>query len=157
MQNHPGHQRRRHRPALALLAVVGALICLGMAWWQWDRYESASGTAQNLGYALQWPVFAGAMVWAYRRFVVLEADPEQAQAQATTRGGRTAIPEGVLPERPSAADLSVAAVSADEPDPQLAEYNRYLAELDAAKKRPAGPPDRRPDTPGTSPEKKDVS
>jgi DNA-binding transcriptional regulator of glucitol operon len=38
--------------------VFAALACLALGWWQWQRYESASSTGQNLGYALQWPLFA---------------------------------------------------------------------------------------------------
>ncbi|MFM9376518.1 transcriptional regulator [Gordonia sp. VNK21] len=137
MQNQPGHTTRRHRPAMLILAIVGALVCLGMAWWQWDRYESASGTFQNLGYALQWPVFAVAMVWAYRRFVVLESTPEPERVRTGAGSGPREIPAGVLPDRPAPGDLSIAALAHDDPDPQLAEYNRYLAELDTPAQKPA--------------------
>lgn len=122
---------RRHRPALMALVGVAAVVCLAMAWWQWDRYESAAGTAQNLGYALQWPAFALAFIWAYRRFVVLESDPDEVAKMAPT--GMTEIPDGVLPERPttpSASSLSSDRTVGD--DHALTEYNRYLAELDEA-------------------------
>ena len=52
--------------------ILAAAGCLALGWWQWTRYESASGTFQNLGYALQWPFFAGFCVYAYRTFVRLE-------------------------------------------------------------------------------------
>ena len=35
--------------AVSLVAVVGGLL---LAWWQWTRYQSATGTPQNLGYVL---------------------------------------------------------------------------------------------------------
>lgn len=126
-----------NRPALIALVIIAALGCLGLAWWQWERYESATGTAQNLGYALQWPLFAGFAVFAYFRFVRLEREagepPEKNASAATPRhaspAGRTAkpiapteLPPGLLPERPKAVR--------DE-DPVLAEYNRYLAALHA--------------------------
>lgn len=136
VQNTPTRTRRRHRPALIALVVVAALACLALGWWQWNRYESSSGTAQNLGYALQWPVFAVAFVWAYRRFVVLEADPNAVEAERK-RGGPTEIAAGILPERPTAADPAVAALAHDDEDPALTEYNRYLAELDTAHPTPA--------------------
>ncbi|GEE02175.1 hypothetical protein nbrc107696_26210 [Gordonia spumicola] len=117
---------KRHRPALIALVIVAAGACLALAWWQWGRFESDSGTFQNLGYALQWPAFAIAVVYAYRRFVVMEADPD-AVHQAAARRGPTEIPEGVLPQRPTAADPHVAMF--DEPDDGLADYNRYLSEL----------------------------
>ena len=124
--------RRRHRPALLALAALAAVVCLGLAWWQWDTYESGGGTAQNLGYALQWPAFGFAFIWAYRRFVVLESDPEAAQKQAVNKG-LTELPEGLLPDRPTTPSASSLhyPLDADEDD-SLREYNQYLAELNAA-------------------------
>ncbi|MGY1943762.1 transcriptional regulator [Nocardia asiatica] len=130
------HRRSAHnRPALIALVIVAALGCLVLAWWQWERYESATGTGQNLGYALQWPLFAAFAVFAYFRFVRLEraAAEEQESAdvprRASAPAGRAAkpvaateLPPGLLPERPKAVP--------DE-DPVLAEYNRYLAALHA--------------------------
>lgn len=109
---------RRRRPALIALATLGATGCLLLAWWQWTRYESNSGTFLNLGYALQWPMFAGFCVYAYYKFVRLEEAPPQYDDTETV----TEIPAGLLPERPTAA-------SAAENDPTLQEYNAYLAEL----------------------------
>jgi DNA-binding transcriptional regulator of glucitol operon len=91
-----------------------------LAWWQWTRYESNSGTFQNLGYALQWPMFAAFCVYAYFKFVRLEEAPpqyEQKDGDAVTE-----IPAGLLPDRPKAA------APADD-DPTLREYNAYLADL----------------------------
>jgi DNA-binding transcriptional regulator of glucitol operon len=117
--------KHRHRPALIVLVIVAALACLALAWWQWDRFESSSGTGQNLGYALQWPAFAVFVVYAYRRFVVLESDPVEVLKLQSSKG-MTEIPEGVLPPRPAPA--SPFADHSLESD-QLAEYNRALAEL----------------------------
>jgi DNA-binding transcriptional regulator of glucitol operon len=103
--------------------IVAALACLAMGWWQWNRYESASGTGQNLGYALQWPLFAGFVVYAYRKFVRYEEEPPPFHRP----GEVTEIPAGVLPERPMA--------TPDVDDPTLAEYNAYLAELAKADKK----------------------
>lgn len=103
---------------------------MALAWWQWGRYESASGTGQNLGYALQWPAFAVAVVYAYRRFVVMEADPDAERSDEPTE-----IPAGVLPERPTRADPSVSAILDAASDDDMAAYNRYLAELDKNPKR----------------------
>src|SRR4051812_5701487 len=82
------------RPALILLVLVAALTCLALGWWQWQRYESATGTGQNLGYALQWPVFAGFVVYAYRKFVRYEEEPPQLHDPTAV----TEIPEGLLPQ-----------------------------------------------------------
>ncbi|WP_412917625.1 transcriptional regulator [Gordonia zhaorongruii] len=125
---------KRHRPALIVLTVVAAGACLLLAWWQWGRFESTSGSFQNLGYALQWPAFAIAVVYAYRRFVVMESDPDAAAERATGQGP-TEIPDGILPERPGAADPSVA-IRDDQPDETLTEYNRYLTELNDQREQP---------------------
>ncbi|MGV9714075.1 transcriptional regulator [Gordonia sp. NPDC003424] len=130
MQSGSTTPRRRHRPALIALVGVAAITCLLLAWWQWDRYESDSGTAQNLGYALQWPAFAVAFVYAYRRFVVLESDPEEQRKLAPDAKGAAEIPEGILPDRPTTPSASSLASSPDPTeDSALAEYNSYLAEL----------------------------
>ena len=109
---------RRRRPALIALVIVAAAGCLALAWWQWTRFESASGTFQNLGYALQWPLFAGFCFYAYYKFVRYEdVPPEPRNHDAVTE-----IPSGILPERPKSATPS-------DDDPTLRDYNAYLAEL----------------------------
>jgi DNA-binding transcriptional regulator of glucitol operon len=109
---------RRRRLALVALVILAAGGCLALGWWQWSRFQSASGTFQNLGYALQWPTFAGFCVYAYRKFVRYEeAPPEPSNGNAITE-----IPPGLLPERPTLAPQK-------SDDPALREYNRYLAEL----------------------------
>ena len=109
---------RRRRPALIALVIVGAAGCLALAWWQWTRFESASGSFQNLGYALQWPLFAGFVVYAYYKFVRYEEAPPEPKRH----DGLTEIPTGLLPERPMAATQS-------DDDPAMREYNAYLADL----------------------------
>ncbi len=101
-----------------MLALLGAAGCLGLGWWQWTRFESASGSFQNLGYALQWPLFAGFCVYAYYKFVRYEEQPPEPRS----RHELTEIPPGLLPERPQSAPRP-------DDDPVLREYNAYLAEL----------------------------
>ena len=108
---------RRRRPALILLVIAAAGGCLALAWWQWSRYGSTSGSFQNLGYALQWPLFAGFCVYAYYKFVRYEETPPEPRSPQTI----TEIPAGLLPERPKPAS--------DNDDETLREYNSYLAEL----------------------------
>ncbi|MCX6480926.1 MAG: hypothetical protein NTY24_11220 [Mycobacterium sp.] len=112
----PVHRSRR--VALILLVIVAAAGCLALGWWQWSRYESASGSFQNLGYALQWPLFAGFCVYAYRKFVRYEQSPPEPEYGADAMAE---IPAGLLPERPAPASAPT--------DPVLVEYNAYLAEL----------------------------
>jgi len=101
-----------------VLVIIAAGGCLALGWWQWMRFQSASGTFQNLGYALQWPLFAWFCVYAYRKFVRYEeAPPEPRKNHAVTD-----IPPGLLPERPKPMQQAP-------DDPALREYNAYLAEL----------------------------
>ena len=109
---------RHRRFALILLVIVAAAGCLALGWWQWSRYESASGSFQNLGYALQWPLFAGFCVYAYRKFVRYEQSPPEPEYGADAMAE---IPAGLLPERPAPASAPT--------DPVVSEYNAYLAEL----------------------------
>ncbi|BBX15527.1 hypothetical protein MDUV_03870 [Mycolicibacterium duvalii] len=95
--------------------------CLALAWWQWVRFESGGGSFQNLGYAMQWPLFAGFCVYAYFKFVRYEEAPPQPQPSDTV----TEIPAGLLPDRPKAATRT-------DDDAALREYNAYLAELATA-------------------------
>jgi DNA-binding transcriptional regulator of glucitol operon len=108
---------RRRRLGLIALVIVAAAGCLTLGWWQWNRWESTSGSFQNLGYALQWPLFAGFCVYAYRKFIQLEEHPPEAHDTVEP----SELPEGLLPERPASANRSQ--------DPVLREYNTYLAEL----------------------------
>ncbi|MGW0250457.1 transcriptional regulator [Nocardia goodfellowii] len=121
----PPRRSAHNRPALIALVIASALTCLALGWWQWERFESASGTGQNLGYALQWPLFAGFAIFAYFRFVRLERESEDDGEQTPKPAKPVApreIPAGILPERPKAPR---------DDDPVLAEYNRYLADLNA--------------------------
>jgi DNA-binding transcriptional regulator of glucitol operon len=111
---------RRRRPALIALVFVAAVGCLALGWWQWTRYESSSGSFQNLGYALQWPMFAGFCFYAYYKFVRYEEAPPP----KPNHDQLTEIPAGLLPERPKPATHDT-----DADDPTLSEYNAYLAEL----------------------------
>ena len=110
---------RRRRPALIALVILGAAGCLALAWWQWTRFESSSGSFQNLGYALQWPLFSGFVVYAYYKFVRYEDAPPEPKRS----GELTEIPTDLLPQRPEATTRS------DDDDPALHEYNAYLADL----------------------------
>ncbi|MCX2931526.1 hypothetical protein ORI20_14690 [Mycobacterium sp. CVI_P3] len=116
---------RRRRFALIIGVIIAASGCLALGWWQWSRFESTSGTFQNLGYALQWPMFAAFCVYAYRKFIHYEDDPPP---PPSATGSVTEIPAGLLPERPTAQTTS------DELDPAMREYNNYLAELARADK-----------------------
>jgi DNA-binding transcriptional regulator of glucitol operon len=110
---------------LILLVIAASATCLLLGYWQLQRFESSSGSGQNLGYALQWPLFAGFVVFFYKRFVQLEDADEDEPAVADDEP--KAIPDGILPERPSFANY---VDTDDDPESrQLLEYNTYLADL----------------------------
>lgn len=94
---------------LFLIVVVACTFAL--AWWQWTRFRSGSGTFQNLGYALQWPFFGAFFVYAYRKFMEYEnekildddfvAGPATGAIGATKEGEvATEISADFLPSRP---------------------------------------------------------
>ena len=109
---------RRRKYGLLVLAIVASAGCLALGWWQLSRWESNSGSFQNLGYALQWPLFAGFCLYAYRKFIRYEQSPPEPPSAS---GDVTEIPAGLLPDRP------VASIQAT--DATLRDYNAYLAEL----------------------------
>jgi len=101
-----------HALVLVLLLVFGRL---GL--WQWHR-AVATGSPQNMGYALQWPLFGlfGLAVW-----VRACRDAVRPPADATPRTRK--------PSRRPAPAAAPAVPVTDEEDPELAAYNRYLARL----------------------------
>ena len=67
-----------------VLLIAAAVTCLLLANWQWERYQSGSGTFQNLGYALQWPFFAAFFIYAYRAGMRMENEKIEAENAGLT-------------------------------------------------------------------------
>lgn len=74
----PDQPQRRSRIRVRawhiVLLVLAVITTLLLAYWQWTRYQSGTGTFQNLGYALQWPFFGAFFVYAYRAGLRMEND-----------------------------------------------------------------------------------
>jgi DNA-binding transcriptional regulator of glucitol operon len=118
-----------------VIAATAGMLWLGL--WQFRRAES--GNALSWGYTFEWPLFAAFGVVFYVRTVLdevrgrrgakaapAEASTEQASTeQASTVQASTGDPAGGLPGRPPAAP----AAAEEAPDPELDEYNAYLARL----------------------------
>jgi hypothetical protein len=104
------------RAGIVALCVLSLVACVGLAWWQWQRFESNTGSWQNLGYVLQWPLFGlfpAFMFWRLRKL-------------------RTQPPESPEPTpEPDTSVKPVVAQNSHDDDPELAAYNRYLARLNA--------------------------
>jgi DNA-binding transcriptional regulator of glucitol operon len=113
---------------LHVLFLVAFAVCVRLGWWQWDRAKSHSGTMQNFGYALQWPLFAGFVVLLWWRAVrdVLHPKPadEETAEQPTTQPA-----DAVAPVAAAASATTIPALPTDDEDPEVAAYNRYLASL----------------------------
>jgi DNA-binding transcriptional regulator of glucitol operon len=107
---------------------LGAMATCGfLAAWQWGRAGSAMGSAVNVGYGLQWPVFAVFFAWIWWRMLRMEitklpeTEPEPKAARAPAASGRS--PFAYRPGRVGSVD--------ETENPGLAEYNRMLAALAA--------------------------
>ncbi|MBV9728387.1 MAG: hypothetical protein JO309_03020 [Pseudonocardiales bacterium] len=110
-----------------LLVGVCCVVFVRLGRWQWDRAHSPTGDWQNLGYALQWPLFAVALAVAWARFLWLEQHrvPEVGSpGPETVRSGPTTTLAPPVPRRPA-----YPPIREDDPDDELAAYNAYLARL----------------------------
>ena len=139
----------KHRPAWIAFVVLGAIFCLGMGVWQLARYREVSGTVQNLGYTFMWPFLAGFLVYAYLKYVRMEAE-EGARETPAQDGDPGEVDDDEVDRRPGAthpapgsrrraavmtelpADLLPTRRPTEQPRPRdegLDAYNTYLAEL----------------------------
>jgi DNA-binding transcriptional regulator of glucitol operon len=118
---------------LLLVVLVTAFLWLG--WWQVGR--ARGGNTLSFGYALEWPLFAVFVVFVWVREVrdELHRDrPAPPPPPATGVPPELAAQDGYVPFH---APTIERAPGADDADPELVAYNRYLEWL-------AANPDRRP-------------
>ena len=117
-----------------LLTIGAMLTCGWLAAWQWQRAGSAMGSALNVGYGLQWPVFAiffGVMWWRMLSMEIrrirgeLPEDPWEEDEPVVEQQAPGAEGPSPFTPRPVADAPSVN----DDDDPELAAYNRMLAAL----------------------------
>ncbi|MFJ6198635.1 hypothetical protein [Micromonospora sp. NPDC092111] len=117
---------------VAMVVLVAGFLALG--WWQISR--AASGNTLSWAYAVEWPIFAGFVVFVWWR-----------EVRHTLRGPEAAGPEradppdGVVAAAPSPGTPAVrrpvrvarvpAAPPAGSDDADLAAYNHYLTWLNA--------------------------
>jgi len=114
-----------------LLTIGAMLTCGWLAAWQWQRAGSAMGSALNVGYGLQWPVFAiffGVMWWRMLSMEIRRIRgelPEDPWEEEPVVEAPAPVVEGPSPFTPR----PVARPVDDADDPELAAYNRMLAAL----------------------------
>lgn len=101
------------RHALAIGLTV-AFILLGR--WQWHRAESGNGL--SWAYTIEWPLFAAFVIFFWWKMMRFEIHPPPQQP-----------PPQEIAEEP-AEEQPVPQPEDFQDDPELAAYNRYLAELD---------------------------
>ncbi|MEV4756151.1 hypothetical protein AB0J86_13710 [Micromonospora sp. NPDC049559] len=114
------------RHALTVV-LVGAFLALG--WWQISR--AAAGNALSWAYAVEWPLFAGFVVFIWFREVrhTLRGDRPAEEPAAPAPPVHAAAPGVRRPVRSNRLPVPVPGDEAD--DAELAAYNRYLAWLNA--------------------------
>jgi DNA-binding transcriptional regulator of glucitol operon len=127
---------------------LGAMAtCAFLAAWQWGRAGSAMGSVLNVGYGLQWPAFAiffGVMWWRFLRLEArrlagedvdeqvsppVEAEPVQDVHEPAPAAPAVAAVEDAGEGGPFGVRRTAADAVEDDEDPQLAAYNRMLAQL----------------------------
>jgi DNA-binding transcriptional regulator of glucitol operon len=122
---------------------LGAMVTCGwLAAWQWQRAGSAMGSALNVGYGLQWPVFAvffGVMWWRMLRMEVAKLEDAASAAEDAASPPSVPVPRSSDPRPATAPDAPspfgprprAAAPPPADDDPALVAYNQMLAQLAA--------------------------
>lgn len=87
-----------------LIFLIAAVIAtLFLARWQWDVWQSNGGTFQNLGYAIQWPLFGVFFVVAYRKYIHYEKERalgnEEAAVPENVKNAMTEVPDDFFAQR----------------------------------------------------------
>ena len=118
-----------------LLVAAAAVTCLALGDWQWDRSQSATGDWQNLGYALQWPLFAAVLIAGWLRFLWLEHKHQRRRGADVVNRAPAAQdsparqPAHTADPAPRPARTVDPTIQEGDPDDELAAYNAYLARL----------------------------
>jgi hypothetical protein len=107
---------------------LGAVVTCGLlAAWQWGRAGSAFGSAINVGYGLQWPVFALFFAYMWWRMLRMEAAKLAEEAEEAA-GPQVGVDHGAAADVPAGSSTAGAA----EPGP-------VAGERPAPEPEPAGP------------------
>ncbi|MEE6257375.1 hypothetical protein [Plantactinospora sonchi] len=147
------------RHVLTVVMVVGFLA---LGWWQISR--AIAGNTLSWAYAVEWPIFAGFLIFLWVREVryTLHGDRTTASGPDGTAAGPEVVATRTATADPTpstgirrpvrATRRRLAGDGGD--DPALAEYNHYLAWLNA---NPGARPADYPGYPGPAGSRKDTS
>lgn len=147
--------RKKVRLSHVIFLFICFCVALALAWWQWTRFQSGSGTFQNLGYAFQWPVIGGFLVFAYRKYLEYEnesidrenlaaelARHPDADKQATKPAVAPVEEDFMISHRPSLVDNPDAVTEIDDdflpsrPTLDVDEFNRINDPSQRRRRRP---------------------
>ena len=101
----------RHAIVVVLLVAFGLLA-------YWQAVRAGEGNLRSYAYAVEWPIFGAFVVYVWWKTIKDELHPDQRPKPVLPKPGRKR--SGVT-STPDQID--------DSNDPELAAYNRYLAEL----------------------------
>lgn len=117
------------RHVAMVVLVVGFL---GLGWWQVTR--AAEGNSLSFGYAIEWPVFAGFVVfvwWRELRHALRASREERATPAPPAAAGSEPAVAAPAVRRPVRVSRAPAVPVGGADDGELAAYNRYLSWLNA--------------------------
>ena len=94
---------------IQLIFLIAAVIAtIFLARWQWDVWQSSRGTFQNLGYAIQWPLFGVFFIVAYRKYIHYEKERalgnEEAAVPNEVKNSMTEVPDDFFEKRTQPAE-----------------------------------------------------
>jgi DNA-binding transcriptional regulator of glucitol operon len=98
-----------------ILVFAAAVAFLFLAWWQLERFESATGSWQNLGYTLQWPFFAAFAIYVWWR-LLRDSVADQKASERRSEGSEPDA-EGTQAERRAESSQPRASLGSGETPP----------------------------------------
>lgn len=110
------------------VCVAAAVVCALLGRWQWDVAQAHGGTLQNSAYAFNWWLFSVLFVGFW--FKALHDTVVRDAAADPARAGRRPVPPVSAKVRMPAPQPAVVLPTAED-DPEVAEWNDWLREMNA--------------------------